>query len=329
VGALTERVRTHVSVGVVSFNTRDLTLRCLAETERVVAGLEPGLATVLTLVDNGSTDGTVEAALRAHPTWRVLVLADNPGYGAALNRAFAASPADFYLALNSDVFLEPAALARLLVLLEREPRCGLAGPTLLYADGTPQSSAKRLPDLGFALGEALWLYRLFPSRARRFYYADTPGVPEVVEAVSGAAMLIRGEAFTRVGGFDEAFHMYFEETDLCRRLGTAGFTVRLDRGARAAHWFAASTRQTTVREVEYWLSYVRYVAKHEGAGAARALSAAVAFATAVRMAALPLKYPPWSRARAAVLGVKLDACRRLLAGLRRLRNTGAVARVGS
>ena len=319
-GAVTARV----SAAVVSLNTRELTLRCLAATERAVAGLGADVDTVLTLVDNGSTDGTVEAALRAHPSWRVLVLADNPGYGAALNRAFAAAPADFYLALNADVFLEEDALARLLAVLEGEPRCGLAGPTLVYPDGTPQPSAKRLPDLRVALGEALWRYRFFPSSARHFYYADAPEVPDVVEAVAGAAMLIRGEAFTRVGGFDEEFHMYFEETDLCRRLATAGFTVRLDQRARAVHSHAASTRQTTMREVEYWLSYVRYVAKHEGAGAARALAAAVAFTTAVRMAALPLKYPPWSRARAAVLGLKLDACRRLLAGLRRLPDTGAV-----
>ncbi|MGH7355033.1 MAG: glycosyltransferase family 2 protein [Candidatus Rokuibacteriota bacterium] len=316
-----------VSAAVVSLNTRELTLRCLAATERAAAGLGMGLSTVLTLVDNGSSDGTVEAALRAHPGWRVLVLADNPGYGAALNRAFASAPADFYLALNADVLLEPDALARLLTLLEREPRCGLAGPTLTYPDGATQPSAKRLPDLGWALGEALWLYRLRPSsaRARHFYYADAPEVPDVVDAVSGAAMLIRGAAFTRVGGFDEGFRMYFEETDLCRRLAAAAFTVRLDRGARAVHWHAASTRQTTVREVEYWLSYVRFFAKHEGAGAARTLSAVVAFATVVRMAALVAKYPPVGRARAAMLGVKLDACRRLLGGLRRLPDAGQVA----
>ena len=322
-GAVTARV----SAAVVSLNTRELTLRCLAATERAARGLDA----VLTLVDNGSSDGTVEAALRAHPGWRVLVLADNPGYGAALNRAFAASPAAFYLALNADVVLETDALARLVALLEAEPRGGLAGPTLAYPDGAPQPSAKRFPDLRFALGEALWFYRVFPSsaRARRFYYADSPEIPDTVDTVSGAAMLIRGETFTRLGGFDEEFHMYFEETDLCRRLAAAGFTVRLDRHARAVHWHAASTRQTAVREVEYWLSYVRYVAKHEGAGAARALAAAVAFATAVRMAGLPLKYPPWSRARAAVLGVKLDACRRLLAGLRRRPDIGAIARVVS
>ena len=318
---------TRVSAAVVSLNTRELTLRCLAATECAARGLDA----VLTLVDNGSSDGTAETVLRAHPAWRVLVLADNPGYGAALNRAFAAAPADFYLALNADVFLETDALARLLAGFEGQPRLGLAGPTLAYPDGAPQPSAKRFPGLRFALGEALWIHRVFPSsaRVRRFYYADSPQIPDTVETVSGAAMLIRGGAFTRVGGFDEAFHLYFEETDLCRRLAAAGFTVRLDRHARAVHWHAASTRQTTVREVEYWLSYVRYVAKHEGAGPARVLAAAVAFATVVRMAVLTLKYPPWSRTRAAVLGVKLDGCRRLLAGLRRLPATAVVAGVVS
>lgn len=310
------RVTAEVSVAVVSFNTRDLTLRCVAAAEAAAAGADARL----TLVDNGSSDGTVEAVRRAHPAWDVLVAPENPGYGAALNRAFAAAPGTCCLALNADVLLRADTLRLLREFLDRHPQCGLAGPTLAYPDERPQPSCKRFPGLGFALGETLWLHALWPGNpmVRRFYYAGgDPTTLRWVDAVSGAAMLIRGEAFRRVGGFDEGFRMYFEETDLCLRLHGAGYRVGVCPEAKAVHWHGASTIQTSARQVEYYLSYVRFFRKHRGPGAAAVLAAAVALSTLLRMLALPLKYPPLSRARAGTLRAKLAAARRLLRELRR------------
>lgn len=304
-----------VSVAVVSFNTREITLRCLSAVEEAVLSGE----TALTLVDNGSTDGTPEAARRDHPAWHILSLPQNPGYGAALNRAFGETPGSWYFALNSDVLLRPDAVPALLDFLARHPECGLVGPALCYPDGRPQPSAKRFPSLGFALGEVLGLHALFPGNrwVRRFYYAghDMNANPWV-ETVSGAAMLIRSEAFRQVGGFDEGFRMYFEETDLCRRLYAAGYRVALCPRATAIHWHGASTVQTSVRQVEYYLSYIRYFRKHHGPRAARALAVAVALATLLRMLALPVKYSSLSPGQLEVLRPKLAACRRLLEAIR-------------
>jgi GT2 family glycosyltransferase len=305
---------TDVSAAVVSYNTRELTLRCLHATEAAATA-----DTTLTLVDNGSSDGTVEAVRAQCPRWRVMVLSDNPGYGAALNRAFAAAPGVFHLALNADVFLEPTALATLRDYLVCTPASGLAGPALVYPDGRPQPSAKRLPALGFAVAETLGVHALAPSSTavRRFYYADRVfDRPTPVEAVSGAAMLIRGDAYRRIGGFDEGFRMYFEETDLCRRLHAAGLEVTLVPEARAVHWHGASSRQTTVRQVEYYVSYVRFVTAHRGRAAGRVLAGTVALSTALRMLGLVVKYPPLG-ARRTVLTEKLSACGRLLAALAR------------
>jgi GT2 family glycosyltransferase len=303
-----------LSAAVVSFNTRDLTLRCLRATEAAAGG-----DATLTLVDNGSSDGTVEAVRQACPRWRVLVLADNPGYGAALNRAFAASPGHRLLALNADVLLTAETLAALEAAVEGAPGWALAGPALVYPDGRPQPSAKRMPGLAFAMGEVLGVHALLPRNpwVRRFYYdGQAFDGPTAVEAVSGAAMLIRGDAFRQVGGFDEGFRMYFEETDLCRRLRAAGFDVLFVPGARAVHWHGASSVQTTVRQVEYYVSYVRFLAAHRGRAAARLLAAVVALGTAVRMLVLVVKYPPLGRRRS-LLAAKLAACARLLAALAR------------
>lgn len=302
-----------LTVGVVSYNTRDVTCQCLKAAEAA-----SGMGTHFTLVDNGSTDGTAEAVRREHPAWRIVVAPENPGYGGALNRAFRGASPGAYLALNSDVLLHPDAVRVLVDFLERHPHCALAGPALRSPDGRSQSSAKRFPSLPFALAEILGLHLLFPRNRflRRFYYADQDltGRPWV-DAVSGAAMLIRAEAFRRVGGFDEDFRMYFEETDLCRRLQDAGYRVAFCPQATAVHWHGASSIQTSVRQVEYYLSYVRFFRKHHGAAAARLLAAAVALSTVARMACLPFRYPPLTRRGLDLLGPKLAACRRLLGRL--------------
>jgi N-acetylglucosaminyl-diphospho-decaprenol L-rhamnosyltransferase len=271
------------------------------------------------LVDNGSTDGTLEAVAAAFPEVVRLSFPDNPGYGGALNRAFRGGPAWSYLALNSDILLHADAIKLLMDFLRQHPECGLVGPALMYPDGRPQPSAKRFPDLAFGLAESLWLNRLLPGNGlvRRFYYADQDLANHPwVDTVSGAAMLIRGEAFRRIGGFDEGFRMYFEETDLCRRLHDAGYRVAFCPQATAVHWHGASTIQTSVRQVEYYLSYVRFFRKHHGRGAARILAVGVAVGTVLRMLALPFKYPPLSRRRVNLLRPKLAACACLLKALR-------------
>jgi hypothetical protein len=220
--------------------------------------------------------------------------------------------------MNADVTLDPACLATLRRFLGANPRCGLVGPALVYPDGTPQPSAKRFPTLGLALGEVFGVHRAAPRNrwVRRFYYAgadlarDTP-----VDSVSGAVMLLRADAFDAAGRFDEGFRMYFEETDLCRRLRDRGHTVAFCPAAHATHQHGASARQTSVRQVEYYLSYVRYFRKHHHRGSAAILRAAVATTALARMAALAIKYPPVDRRRAASLKEKEAACARLLRAL--------------
>jgi len=202
--------------------------------------------------------------------------------------------------------------------LDANGTCGLVGPALVYADGTPQPSAKRFPTLGLALGEVVGLHRLVPRNrwVGRFYYEDRDLTRDaLVDTVSGAVMLLRREAFDAIGRFDEGFWMYFEETDLCRRLQDRGHTVALCPAAQAIHQHGASTRQTSVRQVEYYLSYVRYFRKHHRRGSAAILRAAVAASTLTRMAALVVKYPPVDRRRAASLRAKQVACVRLLRSL--------------
>lgn len=303
-----------VTVGVVSYNTRDLTCRCLESVRRAMHQRTG----VVVLADNGSTDGTLEAVAAAFPDVVRLSFPDNPGYGCALNRILARYPARFFLAMNADVLMAEDGATPLLAYLETHPECALVGPRLTGKDGKPQPSCKRFPTFGFACAELFAWNAMLPKSwwVRRFYYGDQDLThPTGVEAVSGAAMLIRGEAFRRIGGFDEGFRMYFEETDLCRRLRDAGYGVAFCPQATAVHWHGASTLQTSVRQAEYYLSYIRFFRKYHGPGPARILAVAVAVSTVLRMLALPLKYPPLSRRSRTILRPKLSACWRLLGDL--------------
>jgi N-acetylglucosaminyl-diphospho-decaprenol L-rhamnosyltransferase len=302
-----------LAVIIVSYNTRELTLQAVASARKATAGLDARVV----VADNGA-DGTAEAVRDADPDVAVLVNADNPGYGAAVNRATAAQRSAYVCAMNADVVLEPESLVTLRRFLDANPRCGLAGPALAYPDGAPQASAKRFPTLGLALGEVFGIHAVAPRNrwARRFYYADRDLTRDArVDTVSGAVMLVRTAAFDEVGRFDEGFRMYFEETDLCRRLHDRGHAVAFCPAARATHQHGASTRQTSVRQVEYYLSYVRYVEKHHGRAAAAILRAAVAAGALARMAALVVKYPPVDSRRVARLREKEAACARLLRSL--------------
>jgi len=299
------------TVIIVSYHTRDLTLQAVTAARLASADLSAQVV----VVDNGSRDGTCEAVRSAHPEVPVLSYPDNPGYGAALNRAFPVFPASYLCALNGDVLLEPGSLLALRRVLDDHPQGGAVGPRLTGRDGKPQPSCKRFPTLGLALGEVFAFHAVFPENrwVRRFYCSDMDLTrPAIVQTVSGAVMLIREAAFRRIGGFDHGFRMYFEETDLCRRLQDAGYGVAFCSTAAAAHWHGASTLQTSVREVEYYLSYIRYFRKHHGRGAATTLATAVGLLTLARVPALALKYLPVSRMRAHLLGTKLAACIRLL-----------------
>ena len=212
-----------IAVAIVNWNTRDLLRACL----RSVLAEEPAEVVV---ADNGSQDGSVEMVRREFPSVEVIVSPENPGYGAASNRAISRCAAEYVVLLNSDTELRPASLRALLRYLETHPQAAVVGPRLLNPDGTLQASCFPFPRP---------LVPLMKRRTGRFGH-HTPGpVPWVV----GAALAIRRTAFHRIGGFDESYHMYFEEVDLCYRLRKAGWETHFTPDAEVVHIIGASTRQ--------------------------------------------------------------------------------------
>lgn len=278
-----------VTAVVVSHNTRGLLERCLAE-------LDPAKQRVV-VVDNASTDGSAQLVRERFPTVEVVECAENRGFGAGANKGIAVVESRYVLLLNPDAWPLAGAVDSLVSVAEQNPRVGVVAPRLLNPDGTPQRSVFGYPTRPGLL--ALWA--AFPKLAgaaarscrlvRRIVERAAPKgcAPGGCEAVVGndfpvgAALLIRKKAFDEAGRFDEAFFMYSEETDLCRRLRDLGWDVFFCRSAAFIHVGAAATSQSRgIMYREQLRSYLRYIAKYRGVTQADRARALLARALRVR-----------------------------------------------
>jgi N-acetylglucosaminyl-diphospho-decaprenol L-rhamnosyltransferase len=216
----------------------------------------------LVVVDNASGDGTPDLVRRQAPDARLILNESNRGFAAAVNQAARAAAGRHLLLLNPDARPLPGCISRLVAELDALPEAALAGPQLIGPDGAPQPSAWRAPGLLSLAYDALLLHNLMPgSRLRRV--SPTGREPVDVECVSGACLLVRRTAFEALGGLDERFFIYFEDTDLAVRARAAGYRVRLVPAAQAVHLVGGSSFQDR-REflVRFHQSRRRYLAKH-------------------------------------------------------------------
>jgi len=245
---------------IVSYNTRDLLERCLADLH---AQAEVDLHTIV--VDNASTDGSAGLVRERFPGVDLIELEENAGFARANNVAFERCRGDYVLLLNSDAFLAPGALGTLVAAARRHPRAGAVGPRLLNPDGTLQRSAWPFPRAGRLLLEAFLLHR--PLRALGLLEdLRTWGHDEErpVDFLIGACLLLRADALTEVGGFDERFWLYGEEADLQRRLAARGWEVVLTPAATATHVGGASSTVSATRLRHFYRGQKRFLTKHGG-----------------------------------------------------------------
>jgi len=248
-----------MSVIVVNWNTRELLEPCLRSIQAQAAELRLEVI----LVDNGSTDGSVEFVQHSFSDLQLIVNSINRGYSAANNQGIGVSRGRYVLLLNSDTTLAKGALRALANYGDAHPEVGVMGPQLLNPDGTLQPSGGVFPTPGSTIAELLGLHRLTgrPRYGTRRDYSLAAQVDEV----SGAAMVIARPVLDGLGGLDENFPLGYEDVDFCLRARRAGWQVHYVPAARVFHEWGASRRlapaSTTLKAIA---GRQHYFHKHYG-----------------------------------------------------------------
>lgn len=285
-----------LSVVVVSFDTRDLTLHCLGRLRSALAR-EPALAADVHVVDNGSRDGTAAAVREAFPGFDLIPLSENRGYAAGNNVGLAAARGPVILLLNTDAEIDRPAIDLALAFFAREPGAGAVGLELRHPDGRPQNAIHAYPG---PLRELCPRWLLEWLRPGRFPSKRRPvSGPVEVEAVQGAALFVRADAVREVGPLDEGYFFFLEETDWCWRLRDAGWQVWHLPGAPVRHASGQSSKRPRPgpTRIEFHRSLYRFVERRRGRAARAAMVAVRVVRTLGTLALLGFAVPFSSRQR--------------------------------
>jgi len=218
------------------------------------------------VVDNDSSDGTVEVVRELFPEARVIEQ-ENLGLAAGWNAGMAVASGRYFLILNADAWMTEGSLGRLVRHADAHPEAAVIAPRLLNTNGTLQRSVRGFPTLWRLATEYFFLRKLAPrTRLLNAFYAGgfAHDTAREVEVVMGACMLVRRDAVEQVGPLDEAFFLFSEETDWCYRFRQAGWTVRFYPGAECVHVGGASHGGRMFRENVR--GHLRFLAKHRGVG---------------------------------------------------------------
>jgi GT2 family glycosyltransferase len=252
--------RPNVSILLLSWNTRELTLECL---DSLPASVDDGTTYEVIVVDNDSRDGSA-AALAERDDIALIANEANRGYAEAVNQAYARADGEFVLLLNSDVEFKPGALSVLLRFLREHPDIAGVGPLYLNPDGTEQQHHYRFPTFGATIGNMSRLLGRIPPLARRVreyrMLDDDFTKPRRVEQPSASCLLLRRSVLPEDRLMDEQFPIYFNDVALAHALAARGHDLWMTPEAVVVHEHGASTRQLGGRLARQHIgAHVRYL----------------------------------------------------------------------
>jgi hypothetical protein len=246
-----------LSICMLAYNGIGLSVPCLESIGPATGKLQ--VETIL--VDNGSTDGTSDTVSKRFP-WVQLVRNDmNCGFSIAVNQGVERAKGRHLLVLNNDTRIIPPCLETVVEFMDRTPDAGIVTPQLVYEDGRLQNSIANFPCFSeIFIGKSV-LRLLFPARFPS--KLQTFEKPTAVESVVGAAMFVRRDVVEKIGGIDERFFIFFEETDWCLRAAGGGWKNYLHPEARIVHHQGQTVNRAHVRKrIEYTRSLFLYFKKN-------------------------------------------------------------------
>jgi GT2 family glycosyltransferase len=269
------RVEPMISIVIVSFNTASELVACLESIERCAAAVPHEII----VVDNASSDGSVEAVRTRFPAVQLISNQENRGFPKANNQALPLVRGQYVFFLNPDSELQPGTLQRLLAELDGVPGRAAVGPRVRRRNEfMSRACARRLPTLWSEFCDLTWLSWMFPHSILAWkYYPGWDGTTDRdVECLLGAALLCRTEQVRALGGFDDSVPLYLDDLDLCKRLGGLGH-LRYVTGAVVVHHYSVSSKKQPsplIQRIGLQAVYCYFI-KHRGPAYARAFVAVV------------------------------------------------------
>lgn len=251
-----------VSILIISFNTRVLTLDSLAS----VFSQTRALSFEVIVVDNASTDGSADSIAEHYPQVKLVRLTENIGFARANNLAAKDATGDLVLLLNPDTVVLDGAIQKAMAFVRTRSDEVVVGGRTYFADGSLNAnSCHGRPTPWSLLCQASGLSSIFRTSA--LFAPESLGswrrdTPREVDAVSGAFLLISRKLWNALGGFDESFFMYGEDTDLCLRAWKAGARCVVRPEVTLIHYGAASDRVRPDKMVRLFQAKVQLLLKH-------------------------------------------------------------------
>ncbi|MBI4055132.1 MAG: glycosyltransferase family 2 protein [Elusimicrobia bacterium] len=266
-----------LSISIVTYNSADTIEKCL----RSIYQNAGRLSLEVFVVDNASGDECAQMVAHNFPQASLIRNSKNLYFSRAHNQAVRESHGDFLLCLNPDTEVLDGALEKMADFLRQAPEVGILGCRLLNTDGSWQPSCVRFHGAAWAFAEVTLLNAAFPGNPihRRKQYLDQKdrdwNLPQEVDTVSGACLMIRRATLEQVGVLDENFKLYSEDIDWCYRARKAGWKVVYYPHAAVRHHWRGSTRQLDPTMVQrmHWESLRYYMEKHRGRLLARIFQA--------------------------------------------------------
>jgi N-acetylglucosaminyl-diphospho-decaprenol L-rhamnosyltransferase len=256
-----------LSVVIVSYNVKFFLEQCLSSLTKAVEMLsQSGKKSEVYIVDNASTDGSIDFLKPLFPSFHFIRNIENTGFAKANNQALGLCRGEFVLFLNPDTILAEDTLTLCINYLSSQRGAGALGPRMIDGAGNYLKESKRgFPSPAASFYKMTGIARLFPrSKIFSAYYAGhlRERTTHSVSVLSGAFMLIRKSVLDEIGGFDERYFMYAEDIDLCYRICQAGYLNYYFPETTIIHFKGESTRKDSGYVVLFYQAMTLFIDKH-------------------------------------------------------------------
>ncbi len=252
-----------VSIIIVNWNTRDILRNCLTSVFQQTHGMDFEVI----VIDNASSDGSVQMVKSEFPQVILVENTENRGFAAANNQGMRIAKGRYILLLNSDTIVLDGAIQKTVAFADQHPQAAVVGCKVLNPDHSLQPTCFMFPSLLNLFLSASYLYKIFPHSRffgrERMSWWNRDNVREV-DVVTGCFMLVRRKVIEQVGLMDEDFFMYAEETDWCFRFKQAGWQNLFYPDAQIIHLGGQSSKQVRAKSlVQLRLGILHFFYKHK------------------------------------------------------------------